>query len=29
LALGQYLVGSLWTIIGTTLGKKVYGFFVA
>jgi hypothetical protein len=28
LALGQYLVGSLWTIIGAALGKKVYGFFV-
>lgn len=28
LALGQYLAGSVWTIIGVALGKRVYGFFV-
>ncbi len=28
LALGQFLVGGAWTIVGNALGKRVYGFFV-
>lgn len=28
LMVGEYLVGSLWTLIGMGLGQKVYGFFV-
>jgi hypothetical protein len=28
LVLGQFLVGSVWSIVGNALGKRVYGFFV-
>jgi hypothetical protein len=28
LMVGEYVVGSLWTLLGMALGQKVYGFFV-
>jgi len=28
LVLGQFLVGSAWSLVGNALGKRVYGFFV-